>query len=255
MRGIDHASVKVYLWLAMALERFPRRTHGCENSSGGAQSRGGGRLSALELSIAGKIARCLGVDVGRLDFGERFSGYGADSRLMTGVLTELSTELGRPLNVTLAWAYPTIAQLAAALERGGSGVTATGRIAQMNLGASTSNNSIAVVGMACRLPGAQSLNAYFDLPVHGRNAIRELPAARFDLQTLFNADPNVPGKSKHAPGGHSGFHRRVRCALFWDIASRSGQMDPPATADSRVGLGGAGGCGDPCRFAPRVWSS
>ena len=43
---------------------------------------------------------------------------------------------------------------------------------------------LAIVGMAVRLPGADSLDEFWDLIVNGRSAISELPEERLD-KTLF----------------------------------------------------------------------
>ena len=53
---------------------------------------------------------------------------------------------------------------------------------------------VAIVGMACRFPQADGLEAYWRLLVEGRDAIGEVPAERWDLERFFDANPNAPGK-------------------------------------------------------------
>lgn len=53
---------------------------------------------------------------------------------------------------------------------------------------------IAVVGMACRFPGAPTVDAFWDLLIEGRSAIGEVPADRWDLEAYFHADPDRAGK-------------------------------------------------------------
>ena len=48
---------------------------------------------------------------------------------------------------------------------------------------------VAVIGMACRIPGANNLKEYWDLLTHGKCATRELPESRFRL--IF-AYPDFP---------------------------------------------------------------
>lgn len=60
---------------------------------------------------------------------------------------------------------------------------------------------LAVIGMACRLPGANDLQEYWSLMIEGRSAIAELPASRLD-QSLYY-DPNIGrlGKTYSKIGG------------------------------------------------------
>jgi hypothetical protein len=55
---------------------------------------------------------------------------------------------------------------------------------------------IAIVGMACRFPGgADSLQAYWDMLAHGRDAVREIPRQRIHLDPVFDPRPQTPGKT------------------------------------------------------------
>ncbi|WP_290652049.1 beta-ketoacyl synthase N-terminal-like domain-containing protein, partial [Aquisalimonas sp.] len=61
---------------------------------------------------------------------------------------------------------------------------------------------IAIVGIGCRFPGgADSPSAFWKLLCDGVDAVTELPAARFDLNELFDADPAAPGKIYTRWGG------------------------------------------------------
>jgi myxalamid-type polyketide synthase MxaB len=53
---------------------------------------------------------------------------------------------------------------------------------------------IAVVGMACRLPGAANLERYWELISSGRSAFQEIPADRWDVDEFYDRDPDTPGK-------------------------------------------------------------
>ena len=53
---------------------------------------------------------------------------------------------------------------------------------------------VAIVGMACRLPGgANHPDAFWGLLDGGSDAIVEVPASRWNVHALFSADPTVPG--------------------------------------------------------------
>lgn len=86
---------------------------------------------------------------------------------------------------------------------------------------------IAVVGMACRFPGgSDDIDAYWDLLDQGRDAIREVPRERWDIDALFDPDPDAPARVSTRCGGFiddvSGFD-----AAFFGISPREAQtMDP-----------------------------
>jgi acyl transferase domain-containing protein len=64
-----------------------------------------------------------------------------------------------------------------------------------------SHEPIAMIGMACRLPGGPDLAAFWRTLVEGRDAIREVPPERWDLEALYDPDPNAPGKMNTRWGG------------------------------------------------------
>jgi|GEM_PF-138691 len=86
---------------------------------------------------------------------------------------------------------------------------------------------VAIVGMGCRFPGgADSPAAYWRLLRDGVDAVSEVPADRYDLDDLFDADPSAPGKVYTRWGGFleavDGFD-----AAFFGIAPREARrMDP-----------------------------
>ncbi len=85
---------------------------------------------------------------------------------------------------------------------------------------------IAIVGMGCRVPGADSPAAFWQLLRDGVDAISEVPASRWDRDALFDADPEAAGKVATRWGG---FLRDVEHfdAGFFGISPReAAQMDP-----------------------------
>jgi acyl transferase domain-containing protein/thioesterase domain-containing protein/acyl carrier protein len=70
---------------------------------------------------------------------------------------------------------------------------------------------IAIVGMACRFPGAPNLDAYWRLIDEGRSAVGEVPADRWNADDFYDPNGETPGKMS------------VRWAAFIE---RPDQFDP-----------------------------
>ena len=61
---------------------------------------------------------------------------------------------------------------------------------------------IAIVGMACRLPGGVSTpEEFWQLLKEGRDAVGEVPADRWDVNAFYDPDPSVGGKAYTKSGG------------------------------------------------------
>jgi acyl carrier protein len=57
------------------------------------------------------------------------------------------------------------------------------------------NEAIAVIGMGCRFPGgANSPETLWQLLCDGLDATREVPPERWDIDSLYHPDPDIPGK-------------------------------------------------------------
>ena len=86
--------------------------------------------------LARHIGEVRGVAAETIDPRERFTRLGLDSLLLTRIMADLSTLLGRPIAPTLAWEYPSIELLAAYLTEGEtrSSPDATGMPARDRIG-------------------------------------------------------------------------------------------------------------------------
>jgi acyl transferase domain-containing protein/NAD(P)-dependent dehydrogenase (short-subunit alcohol dehydrogenase family)/acyl carrier protein len=87
---------------------------------------------------------------------------------------------------------------------------------------------VAIVGMACRLPGgADSPDAFWTLLKEGREAIREVPAERWNAEASYSADPSQAGKASTRWGGFLQEKIDEFDAAYFNILPRAAQgMDP-----------------------------
>jgi acyl transferase domain-containing protein/acyl carrier protein len=95
------------------------------------------------------------------------------------------------------------------------------------LEAAPAREPIAIVGMGCRFPGgADDPQAFWQLLRDGHDAIREVPADRWNIDARFHPDPDAPARMSVRSGG---FLDRVDGfdAGFFGIAPREAlTMDP-----------------------------
>jgi acyl transferase domain-containing protein len=86
---------------------------------------------------------------------------------------------------------------------------------------------VAIVGLACRFPGrADAPDSFWTLLAAGGDAIREVPADRWDIDALYDPDPSAPGKMCSRSGGFLEAVDRFD-ADFFGIAPREAEsMDP-----------------------------
>jgi acyl transferase domain-containing protein len=60
---------------------------------------------------------------------------------------------------------------------------------------------IAIVGIGCRFPGAPGPEAFWHLLRDGVDAVREVPASRWNRDAFYDPDPSTPGKMNCRRGG------------------------------------------------------
>ena len=100
--------------------------------------------------------------------------YGLSSRDAVILSGELENLLGRRVDPTIAYQYPTVAALAAALT--GSREV---RRELPEVRRQAEAHDIAIVGSAGRFPGAENNDAFWQLLIDGQGATGPLPAPRW----------------------------------------------------------------------------
>ncbi|MBI9089233.1 MAG: SDR family NAD(P)-dependent oxidoreductase [Desulfobacterium sp.] len=88
------------------------------------------------------------------------------------------------------------------------------------------SEAIAIIGMGCRFPGADSPEDFWALLKEGRSSICQVPKDRWDVEAFFDQDPDAPGKVISRYGGYIGALDGFD-ASFFDISAReASSMDP-----------------------------
>ena len=86
---------------------------------------------------------------------------------------------------------------------------------------------IAVVGLGCRFPGgANDPEKFWALLDSGTDAIREVPADRWDIDAFYDADVDAPGKMSTRSGGFLDDISHFDPAFFGIAPREAITMDP-----------------------------
>ncbi|WP_050433175.1 type I polyketide synthase [Chondromyces crocatus] len=167
-----------------------------------------------------RLSELRGLDVSAIDVRVPFSRYGLESIGAAKLVDDLSAALGRRLSPTLTWEHPSIEALARHLS--GASTAPAPRVAQALR--PQAEEPIAIVGMACRVPGAAEPEAFWGLLSGGVDAVSRAPSERW------------PPEARHAPVGttavdprQGGFLDHVDGfePLFFGISPReAAEMDP-----------------------------
>jgi len=181
-----------------------------------------GAASALRDWLRATLAERLHLTSAELDEHRPFAQLGLDSREGLILVGDLEKHLGRRLPATLLYDHPTLDRLVRHLE-GGPGAT---RDLVASTPAAATHEPIAIVGIGCRFPGAEGPEAYWELLRGGVDAVREVPAGRWDVEGLFDPDPAAPGKVCSLAGGFLDDIDQFDPSAF-DITPReAARMDP-----------------------------
>jgi acyl transferase domain-containing protein/acyl carrier protein len=152
--------------------------------------------------VRGEAAAVLGhSSPAAIDTRRALKELGFDSLLAVELRNRLSAASGMRLPATLVFDYPTVEQLAAHLLQRVSG-------ARMDAGATaattrSSEEPLAIVGMACRLPGGvRSPQELWEMLAAGADGISEFPNDRgWDLGRLYDPELRWPGTTYIREGG------------------------------------------------------
>jgi acyl transferase domain-containing protein/acyl-CoA synthetase (AMP-forming)/AMP-acid ligase II/acyl carrier protein/SAM-dependent methyltransferase len=201
--------------------------------------------------LAGYIRRVLELDGATIPPNRSFHDLGLDSLLAVEIAGALHRDLEVQLSPTLFFEYPSVAELGnyictvhaevvGRLFVGRTDPTINGdsptepppamKLATSSTSRYSSDSyrveDMAIIGMACRFPGAPDLDTYWKLLCNGVDAVCEIPADRWDWRAYFDETPGLENTSYSRWGG---FLQEVDHfdARFFNISPKEAMfMDP-----------------------------
>ncbi|WP_405716141.1 type I polyketide synthase [Streptomyces xanthophaeus] len=242
----------------------------------GAGTAGGGlrqRLAALPATerqtvlielVTTYAAAVLGhADAGLIHAGKAFRDLGFDSLTAVELRNRLGTATGLRLPAALVFDHPTPLALAGHLgglltDAAPTAEAAEAPAATDRVMAAADDDPVAIVGMACRFPGAvRSPEDLWTLLATGTDAIGGFPTDRgWDLEHFYDSVPDHPDASRTLEGGflHDAAEfdadffgispneatvmdpqQRLLLETAWEAVERAG-IDPRALRGSRTGV-------------------
>ena len=209
------------------------------------------------------VAEVTRVDAAEIREDAGFFDLGMDSLMAVELRRRIEQAVGRELPATLAMDYPRLSDVADYLlgdvlglseQAANSGAQPASLVTSPTTG--RTDEPIAIVAVACRFPGAPDPEAFWEVLSGGVDAIREVPDDRFDIDEIYDPDPETPGKIYSRFGGFldgiDGFdpeffgispreavwidpQQRLMLETAWEALERSG-YSPGALRGSRSGI-------------------
>ncbi|GHD86105.1 type I polyketide synthase [Streptomyces naganishii] len=160
---------------------------------------------------------------------------GMDSVTAVELRNRIGARLGARLPATLLFDHPTPHRLAGHLlgtvlaPGGRQGAPASTGVARSPAAATAvpSDEPVAVVATACRLPGGvHDPEGLWRLVAEGRDAVGPFPGGRWDVEALYDPDPDAPGKSYVREGGFLDDIESFDAGFFGITPKEAAAMDP-----------------------------
>ncbi|SYX83885.1 Putative mixed polyketide synthase/non-ribosomal peptide synthetase (fragment) [Paenibacillus alvei] len=221
------------------------------------------RDAAALAWLRGIFSKQLKIAETELDEDTPFGEFGVDSILMVDLVKQIEACTGRPQDPSLFLEFPTLRTLSEQLqdhmprnadeeasnpvaESAWSGSQSTarstsmpamgrairakvkkrkGRNAAESAASSSNSGKIAVIGMACRFPGAGNKEEFWDNLLQGHSGITEVPITRWDKEHYY-APHYEPGKSISKWGGFINDIEYFDAKYFHISAEEAPYVDP-----------------------------
>ncbi|MFB9572449.1 ACP S-malonyltransferase [Streptomyces yanii] len=212
--------------------------------------------------LSGLFSATLGVPLDDLDPTTEFGDLGVESVMLGELLEGIEDRVGRQLEPAMLLDHPTLERLSRRLaELGITGPTATEQepapeqvtppapvseplpspervpaaeqrpvpqdspVRSGGAGSPGPDERVAVIGMACRFPGAPDVGEFWENLTAGRDSITEVPRSRWDPDRYYRATPQ-PGRSLSRWGGFLDGVENFDAGYFGMSDAEGAALDP-----------------------------
>jgi acyl transferase domain-containing protein/NADPH:quinone reductase-like Zn-dependent oxidoreductase len=224
------------LLTGLATAAAPRRVRATAGRAGGdgwaeriARLSEAERETTLHDVVCAHVAAVLGHgDPHRIDPGRSFNDRGFDSLTAVELRNRLEADTGLRLTATLVFDHPSPSALVDHLRSMLPGAAEDTTAVTPTATRAGAEDPVVIVGMACRYPGGvSSPEGLWELVDSGGDAIGAFPDNRgWDLEGLFDPDPEVTGTSYARHGGFLYDADRFDAEFFGISPREADAMDP-----------------------------
>ena len=168
------------------------------------------QVTHLEDLVKEILSQHLKLSVEQIEGYQSFSELGLDSLAGIEAIQQLNKSLNTQLSPTILFEYQSVDALVKYLEQNRKGSTpqlATAKITSDQTIQITEKpeqpiaTDIAIIGMACKVPGANNLEEYWNLLSQGRSAIGSVPSSRWSTKDYFDSTKQTSYKTYCHRGG------------------------------------------------------
>ena len=187
--------------------------------------------AVLARWMATWLADRLQVAVEEIGMEQPFAEMGLTSVMAVNLAHALGAWLGCSLQAILLWNFPTIAAVVRHLLTEGQSVGAVsgqaGSAHRLPASSSGSADSVALIGIGCRLPGgADTPEKFWQLLRAGVDTVAEIPAVRWEVDAYYDPRPQVAGKMYVRAGSFLEEVDRFDAQFFGIAPLEAASMDP-----------------------------
>jgi acyl transferase domain-containing protein/acyl-CoA synthetase (AMP-forming)/AMP-acid ligase II/acyl carrier protein len=170
-------------------------------------------LTRLRRSVAEKLK----VEEASINPARPFVEYGLSSLQLAELAGDLEKSLRREIAPSLLYAHPTLDSLARYL---------TNPCEEPAHAPVQGDKPLAIIGLACRFPGAPDPEAFWELLSQGRDAISEVPPERWDAEDCYDPTLLRPGTTNTKWGGFIQDVDAFDAEFFGISEAEADSMDP-----------------------------
>src|SRR5918999_492609 len=171
--------------------------------------------------VAGWIAARTGVDEVDIHDDAPFAAYGLTSVDLAALAADTGGFIGRTVPIAALFEHPSLGAFTQFLAAGAPESAPARPVVS-----AVWHEPLAIVGVACQVPGASDPEAFWRLLRAGADAVHEVPPSRWDTERYFSAEPGAPGRTVSKWGGYLDDLDLFDPSAFGISMAEAERMDP-----------------------------